>query len=111
MAKVFQVLNGFIYWDATPKHGTLEAARACYAPDIEFVETPDYVFEGWGYDETKTGDDRFIKPIPPEGWKYDEETGTFYPEDFDPTAPQPPTIEERVDDLEAAFGILTEGLI
>ena len=34
------------------------------------------MFEGWGY---LNGE--FIKPIPPDGWLYDDRTGTFYPED------------------------------
>jgi hypothetical protein len=46
-------------------------------PDNGFLVTaPDWVFEGWGYDARKSGDDRFIKPRPPEGWVYDPETGT-----------------------------------
>ena len=42
------------------------------------VIAPDYVFEGWGYDVTQKGEKRFIKPECPEGFKYDEKTGTFY---------------------------------
>lgn len=46
-------------------------------PDNGFlIDAPDYVFEGWGYDARKTGDERFIKPRPPEGWAYDPKTGT-----------------------------------
>lgn len=77
--KVFQVMNGMCHWDATSKHPTIESTEGFYAPDIKFVEAPDIVHEGWGYDETRTGDDRFIKPETPEGWGYDEQTGTFYP--------------------------------
>ena len=36
------------------------------------------MFEGWGYNPEAEGEARFIKPIPPEGWLYDETTGTFY---------------------------------
>ena len=42
------------------------------------VIAPDYVFEGWGYDITQKGENRFIKPECPNGFKYDEKTGTFY---------------------------------
>lgn len=42
------------------------------------VIAPDYVFEGWGYDIIQKGENRFIKPECPEGFKYDEKTGTFY---------------------------------
>lgn len=42
------------------------------------VISPDYVFEGWGFDITQKGENRFIKPECPNGFKYDEKTGTFY---------------------------------
>lgn len=77
--KVFQILNEFVYYDATPLYPTAEEAAKHYAPDIVFVDAPDYVFEGWGFDESAEGDARFIKPTPPPGWGYDDETGTFYP--------------------------------
>ena len=75
--KVFQIVNGFCHYDATRVHPTIEGTVGKYAPNIVFVETPDYVFEGWGYDETKDGDERFIKPIAPDGWTYDDASGTF----------------------------------
>lgn len=84
MPKVFQIENHFCYWDATRDIPDLEYAASHYAPDIHFVIAPDYVFEGWGFDETKEGDERFIKPTPPEGWLYDDETGTFYEEGGEP---------------------------
>lgn len=106
--KIFQILNGFCHWDATPKHPTLESTQGRYAPDIVFVETPDNVHEGWGYDETQEGDERFIRPALPEPsqwtdengelrqWMYDDETGTFYIADADGN----PIPNE---DLEAAY--------
>lgn len=42
------------------------------------VIAPDYVFEGWFFDITQKGENRFIKPECPNGFKYDEKTGTFY---------------------------------
>lgn len=75
--KVFQVNHGFCFKDYTYMYKTSEAASQNFAPNIEFVEAPDYVFEGWGYNPDATGDSRFIKPIAPEGWIYNEETGTF----------------------------------
>lgn len=77
--KIFQILNGFCHYDATPVHPTLEDTVGKYASDIVFVEAPDYVFEGWGYDETKEGDARFIQPTAPDGWKYNVATGQFIP--------------------------------
>lgn len=78
--KVFQILNNICYYDMTPIHPTIEDTVGKYASNIIIVEAPDYVFEGWGYDEDKYGDARFIKPTPPYGWLYDDATGTFYPE-------------------------------
>jgi len=76
--KIMQIFNGLCHWDATAKHPTLESTEGLYAPDIQFVEAPDYVREGWGFEPTAEGDARFIEPTPPEGWGYDRETGTFY---------------------------------
>ena len=85
-------MDGFCHWDATPVHPTLESTVGMYAPNIVFVETPDFVFEGWGYDEEQEGDARFIKPIPPEGWGYDDETGSFYPLNPPDPVPVPETV-------------------
>lgn len=88
--KVFQILNEFCHWDATQLYPTLADIPAdAYPAEVVFVQTPDYVFEGWGYDAQAEGDERFIQPIPPEGWIYDPGTGTFYPEDTEPTEPNP----------------------
>lgn len=82
--KIFQIIEGFCHWDATNQLKTIEYAQANFPPSDLFVEAPDYVFEGWGYDPVATGDARFIQPEPPEGWLYDPATGTFYPENEDP---------------------------
>ena len=91
--KVFQAIGGFCHWDATIIHPMLAsiAPDQCH-PSIMFVEAPDYVFESWGFDETAEGDDRFIEPTPPEGWLYDRDTGTFYP-DSNYTLPDPSPAE------------------
>lgn len=78
--KIVQIENGFVHWDASPIVPSLEWAATHYAPNIIFVEAPDYVFEGWTFDEGKEGDERFVKPTPPEGWLYDDVTGAFYKE-------------------------------
>lgn len=99
--KVFQVMNEKCHWDASGVHASLAETVGRYAPNIVFVEAPDYVFESWGFDSTKEGDDRFIRPETPEGFLYDEATGTFYPEDMG--GPEP-TIEEI---LNALLGVTT----
>lgn len=76
--KFFQIFNGICYWDASNVVSSLEEAAERFAPDILIVEAPDCVFEGWGYDPAQDGDARFIKPTAPEGWEYDDATGTFY---------------------------------
>ena len=76
--KVFQILGGFCHWDASNQFPSLQDTVGKFAPDIVFVEAPDNVREGWGFDETLEGDARFVRPVPPEGWEYDDETGTFY---------------------------------
>lgn len=86
--KVFLIFKGFCYNNLTPLYPNAETARKFYSPDTLIVDAPDYVFESWGYDETKEGDERFIRPTPPDGWKYDEGTGTFYPENELPPSKQ-----------------------
>lgn len=80
--KIFQILDGFVHWDATEVVPDLDWAATYYSSEIHFVEAPDYVFEGWAFDEEKEGDERFIKPVPPEGWLYDDKTGGFYQEGY-----------------------------
>lgn len=94
--KVFQIVNNICYWDATSKFPTVEDTFGKFPSDVEFVSAPDYVFEGWGYDRGNT--DPWIKPTPPEGWLYDDETGTFYlenpPEELKP-------VDQRISELRA----------
>lgn len=82
--KIMQIENGFCHWDATEVVPSLEYAKLHYAPNIHFVEAPDYVFEGWTYVNGE-----FIQPTPPEGWEYNESNGTFYQPDAQAT-PQSP---------------------
>ena len=98
--KIFQILNNFCHWDATRLHPTIESTAGKYAPDIVFVAAPDYVFEGWGY-----VDGEFIKPTPPEGWLYDDATGTFCPE-----GELPPTQTLTYDDLAERLAATEEAL-
>lgn len=77
---IFQIVNGKCHW-RTP-FASLDEVKDRFPPDCLFVDAPDYVNEQWGYDETEIGDDRFIKPVPPEGWVYDDESGQMMPEDM-----------------------------
>lgn len=100
--RLFQIFNGLCYWDASNVVSSLEEAAERFAPDIIIVEAPDCVREGWGYDPDQNGDARFIRPEPPEGWEYDETTGSY----FDPNY-TPETEPDIWDELAAAY---TEGV-
>lgn len=80
MSKIMQIENGFVHWDASLDVPDLDWASSHYASTIHFVEAPDYVFEGWIFDETAEGDARFVKPVAPDGWIYDDDTGAFKPD-------------------------------
>lgn len=75
--KRFIVIGNSIALDVSP--GAPYVGKV--PPDNGFlIHAPDYVFEGWGYDARKEGDERFIKPRPPDGWKYDDASGAIYRE-------------------------------
>lgn len=76
--RFFQILGGICHWDASNAVSSLEEAAEKFAPDIVIVEAPDYVRAGWGFDASLDGDARFLPPVPPAGWEYDTETGTFF---------------------------------
>lgn len=103
--KVFHIVENFVH-HYHPEYQTAAEASARFHPSFLFVDAPDFVFEGWGYDPEAEGDDRFIKPTPPEGWLYDDASGTFYQEGRLPES-QKPTYEE----LLAAYNLLTGGSI
>ena len=84
--KVFQIIDGFCHWDASAVLRRAAEAVGRFPEDDVFADAPDYVFEGWGFDASLCGDERFIKPIAPVGWVYDEGTGTFYREGDAPPA-------------------------
>ena len=103
--KIFQIYEGFCHWDATRSFPTVESTAGRFTPETLFVEAPDYVFEGWGFDETEQGDARFVQPIPPEGWLYDDATGTFYPENETPPSQQP-----SYEDLSSMYEAIERGM-
>ncbi len=82
--KVFQIENGICYWDATQQFPTKQSTVGYFPPSVEFVETPDYVMEGWEY---KNGQP--IKPAELEGWSYNESTGQWYDPNAQYIEPEP----------------------
>lgn len=81
--KIFQIVDDIVYYDMTHLYSSVTVARSKYPSTVQIVEAPDYVFEGWGFNPNENGDERFIKPTAPEGWEYDENTGTFYDLNFE----------------------------
>lgn len=103
--KIMQIREKICYWDATAQFPTLGDTKGKFDDTIIFVEAPDHVFEGWGYDETQEGDSRFVKPTPPDGWLYDDATGTFYQEGFLPVPTELEQLRADVDYLSAMTGV------
>ena len=103
--KIFQIFMGFCHWEATKTFPTIESTVGKFTPETLFVEAPDFVFEGWGYDPEAEGDSRFIRPTPPDGWLYDDETGTFYPENG-----LPPSERPTYDDLMTMYEAIERGM-
>lgn len=65
--KVFQIFDGICYCDYSHNYRSAAEASKYYTPQTVFVDAPDYVDVGWGFDGTKEGDERFIEPpAPPE---------------------------------------------
>ena len=114
--KIFQIFafpgteNYLCHWDATSKFPTLESTVGRFAPDIIFVEAPDWVHEGYGFDFNAEGDERFIKPELPQPeswtdndtgktyhWVLDDNTGTFYIADEDGNPIQPEELEAAIE--------------
>lgn len=85
--KLFQIVGGFCHWDASDQIKSIDYAKSHFPPTDIFVEAPDCVFEGWGCEILPSGDVRFIRPEPPDGWLYDDASGTIYPADETPPAP------------------------
>lgn len=69
--KVCDILGGRIH-HLYPEYESAEKARARIYPGIDFLDIPDWVGEGWGYNPQAEGDERFIAPKLQEGWYWDE---------------------------------------
>lgn len=81
MVKVFDVQDnrlGHYY----PEYTSIEDTIDKFASNIVFVEAPDWCYEGYGYLPDAEGDDRFIKPMLPDGWVYDMNGNPTLPESF-----------------------------
>lgn len=48
--KVFQIVNNICHWDASSMYESAAEAAKNYAPDVIFVDAPNYVEEGYIYE-------------------------------------------------------------
>lgn len=79
MSKVVEIVNGRVHREY-PRFSTAEEAYSVYAPNLIFVDAPDNVWPGFGFDPDRAGDARFIRPPLSEGWVYDENNHPWNPE-------------------------------
>ena len=82
--RVAEIINGQVH-RIYPEYRTAAEARRHYAPNIVFEDCPDDTYEGWAFDDTKQGDERFSRPALADGWAWDD---TVEP-------PQPYNVLER----------------
>ena len=78
--KVFEIVNGVCFREY-PEYANASEASKFFAPNIQFVDAPDDVWEGFGFDGSKKGDSRFIRPELSDGWVYDENGNPWNPEE------------------------------
>lgn len=76
--KVLEIVENRVARDYSSDYGSVEEAYRYFSTDIEFVEAPDFVFPGWGYDRAQKGDARFLKPSVGVGLAYDDATGSVW---------------------------------
>ena len=77
--KIVEIVDGRVHREY-PELNSLDEAYRTYARTLMFVEAPDTVFPGYGFDSTKKGDERFIRPKLEDGWEYNESGYPWNPE-------------------------------
>lgn len=76
--KLFQIVDNVVFYEMTSLYADIHDARKHYDSTIQIEEAPNEVFVGWGFDPSKSGDDRFIKPVPGDGLAYNPDTGEIW---------------------------------
>lgn len=71
MSKVFLIVDNHCQREYPEYENAYDASKN-FAPNMLFVDAPDYVWPGWGFDPDKEDDERFVRPELEEGWIYDE---------------------------------------
>lgn len=79
MSKVVEIVNGRVHREY-PRFKTSEEAYTVFARNLLFVDAPNNVHVGFGFDPDRQGDNRFIRPLLSEGWEYDENNHPWNPE-------------------------------
>ena len=100
MTKVMEILYNRVHREY-PEYDSADEASSHFAPTIRFVDAPDWVWPGYGYDDTKQGDERFVRPALNEGWEYDENGCPWSPEETRATERRRLHSETSDDTLEA----------
>lgn len=77
--KVVEIVNNRVHREY-PEFATVDDAYKKHSKSLLFVECPDNIQPGFGYDGTKQGNDRFIRPQLSEGWEYDDNGYPWNPE-------------------------------
>ena len=77
--KVMEILNGVCHREY-PEYKDATEARKFFSDSIHFVDAPNWVWPGYGYNPNNFGDKRFLRPELGEGWVYDDDGHPWNPE-------------------------------
>ena len=72
MMKVMEIADGRTRISC-PQYASAEEARKYFAPNIQFIDVPDWVGVGWKILDGVEGDGKYLAPELPEGWVWDEQ--------------------------------------
>lgn len=70
--KVVEILDNRVHREY-PEFGSASEAYSVHTHELTFVDAPNWVMSGFGFDPSKKGDERFIRPELSEGWIWDED--------------------------------------
>lgn len=77
--KIVEIIGNLVH-HVYDEYNDLASARRCFAGNIHLEEAPDDTFEGWIFDSSKTGEERFARPPIPPGWAWGEGGAPYNPE-------------------------------
>lgn len=107
--KIFDIVNNEVHAEYTGQYADAAEASSHYAPTIRFVDAPDWVFPGFGFDDSREGDARFVEPTTDTpGWVYDGH-GTFWNPEATRASEREQKHAETTNDTMQALRKLREG--